>query len=146
MSNPEFSRRMEQAIRSYIAACNRADSSAIAAHFTANAAHYFPNWARWAGNTAIGDGFAKLVSQTSQRWTVDRIVTDTDRQAAVLEWTLVNPKRKRVIRGVDWFEFDPITGRFNEVRCYYAGLHPDRERQELVDFDYGSRGYPTERF
>jgi hypothetical protein len=50
------------------------------------------------------------------------MLTDVDRCAAVLEWT-----------------------RFNqEIRCYTATpIHPDMARQELQDFDYAGRGYPT---
>ena len=42
------------------------------------------------------------------------------------------------------FVFDPRTFRIREVRPYYAApFRPDIARQELLDFDYAGRGYPT---
>jgi hypothetical protein len=45
---------------------------------------------------------------------------------------------------VDWFVFEPATYLIREIRPYAAApIHPDMTRQELLDFDYAARGYPT---
>ena len=50
------------------------------------------------------------------------------------------------MRGVDWFVFEPETLRIREVRSYMAaGLGLEVDRQELREFDYAGRGYPTAR-
>jgi methyltransferase len=72
------------------------------------------------------------------------MVVDVGRHAAVLEWTRFNRARDRLIRGVDWFVFNPETLLISEVRPYTAApMVSDLERQELGDFDYAGRGYPT---
>lgn len=141
----QAAQRMEQVVRRYIHACNRADAMAISEAFVVDAVHYFPDVGKWSGCQTIGNGFATRVTETGQWWTVDGIVADVSRHSVVLEWTLFNPSRMRVTRGVDWFAFDPDSLRIREVRCYYASpTHQDRNRHELLDFDYGSRGYPTD--
>jgi methyltransferase len=135
---------MEQAIRTYINACNAADADAISACFYAEAVHYFPGLSKWAGAATIGANFAKRVADTGQWWTVDQVLTDPQRCAAVLEWTRFDPSRRQILRGVDWFVFEPGTLRIREVRPYFA-VRPDPEdhRQQLLDFDYAGRGYPV---
>jgi hypothetical protein len=50
----------------------------------------------------------------------------------------------RIVRGVDWFVFEPHTLCIQEIRPYAAApIDPDKPRQELLDFDYVERGYPT---
>ena len=76
--------------------------------------------------------------------TVDQLVIDVDRCAAVLEWTSFIRQHARIVRGVDWFVFEPQTFRVQEVRCYTAAPGwVDLARQELSDFDYAGRGYST---
>jgi hypothetical protein len=42
------------------------------------------------------------------------------------------------------FVFEPQTFCIQEIRPYAAApIHPDMTRQELRDFDYAGRGYPT---
>jgi hypothetical protein len=49
-----------------------------------------------------------------------------------------------VVRGLEWFVFDPQTFLIQEVRTYFAAsVNPDVKRHELRDFDYAGRGYPT---
>src|ERR1035437_6155265 len=90
----------------------------------------------------LAGGFAKRVQEHGVCWTVDQVLTDVDRHAATLEWTRFNRQRDRLLRGVDWFVFEPQTFSIQEVRCYWATLiDPDMVRQELLDFDYARRGY-----
>lgn len=136
---------MEQAVRTYIQACNKADAAAISACFGANAVHYMPPGVpKWSGAAVIGNNFAKIVAETGLRWTVDQIATDEARCSAVLEWTQFDPSRQQIVRGVDWFVFDKETLQVQEVRPYVAARpDPNKQRQELQDFDYAARGYPT---
>ena len=135
---------MDRAIRAYIDACNAADAGAISGCFCAEAVHYFPGMPKWSGAATIGANFAKRVADTGQWWTVDQILTDAERGAAVLEWTQFDPSCRRILRGVDWFEFAPGTLRIREVRPYIAARpDPENPRQELHQFDYAGRGYPV---
>jgi methyltransferase len=143
----EIAHRMEKVVRTYIRACNDADAGAIAACFSPNAVHYFPGGdprrTKWVGAGAIGGNFAKIVQDQGVCWTVDQMVVDVGRRAAVLEWTRFNRGRDRLVRGVDWFVFEPETLLISEVRPYTAApMVSDLERQELGGFDYAGRGYP----
>ena len=139
-----IAKRMEQVIRTYIGACNNADATAISACFRSDAVHYGPGIPKWSGAAAIGGNFAKRVAETGQWWTVDQLVTDADRCAAALEWTRFDPPRRQILRGVDWFDFEEQTLLIREVRPYFAVRpDPNAERQQLQDFDYAARGYPT---
>jgi hypothetical protein len=133
---------MEQVIRTYIKGCN--DAEAISACFCADAAHYFFDHDKWQGAAAIGRNFAQYVHERGRFWTVDQVLTDADRCAAVMEWTVFHRQPSRLIRGMDWFVFDRDTLRIREVRfCVAAPARPEIVRQELRDFDYAGRGYPT---
>src|SRR6266496_2849791 len=99
---------------------------------------------KMSGATVIGANFEKRVTDTGQWWTVDQILTDAKRSAAVLEWTRFDPSRRHILRGVDWFVFDGETLHIREVRTYLAARpDPNPPRQELQDFDYAACGYPT---
>jgi methyltransferase len=92
----------------------------------------------------IASNFAKIVEEQRVSWTVDQLVIDVDRCAAVLEWTSVNREHGRLLRGVDWFVFEPQTLSVLEIRSYTAArIDWTLPRQELGDFDYAGRGYPT---
>ena len=69
------------------------------------------------------------------------MLIDVDRCAGAMEWTSFVRQRDGLVRGVDWFVFDPQTFLIQEVRTYRAAIHPDMTRQELGDFDYAGRGY-----
>jgi methyltransferase len=143
MTEPTLSQRIEQVIRTYIQACNDADANAIAACFCPDAVHYGPAAPKWSGAATIGDHFAKRVRELGLCWTVDQVLVDVERCAAALEWTRFD-RNARVVRGVDWFVFEPQTVRIHEVRPYFAvSPRPDLARQEMQDFDYMGRGYPT---
>jgi hypothetical protein len=135
--------RIEQLIRTYIQACNDADPKAIGACFCPDALHYGPGASKWSGAAAIGDNFAKRVQEQGHCWTVDQVLVDIERCAAALEWTRFD-RKARIVRGVDWLVFEPRTLRIREIRPYFAiPPNPDAARQELRDFDYAGRGYPT---
>ena len=144
MAQPAEASRIEEMVRAYIAACNDADAGAIASCFGSQAVHYFPSRPKWSGAATIGDNFARMVEAGGYRWTVDQLLVDVSRAAAVLEWTMWSRQHGWATRGVDWFVFEPGTLRIQEVRTYAAApLRPDLGRQELQDFDYAGRGYPT---
>ena len=70
---------------------------------------------------------------------------DSSRSSAALEWTRFD-RQGRILRGVDWFVFEPETLRIQEVRSYMAArVDLEVDRQELREFDYAERGYPTAR-
>jgi hypothetical protein len=142
MTEPTVGQRIEQAILNYILACNDGGATAIAACFTADAVHYFSGIKKWSGATTIGDNFAESVRDFGQCWTVDQVLVDAGRCAATLEWTQFD-RSGRIVRGVDWIVFEPQTLRIREVRPYVAAFRAEVARQELQDFDYAGRGYPT---
>jgi methyltransferase len=136
---------MAQVIRTYIQACNDADAEAIVACFCPEAVHYFSSMPKWIGAITVSSNFAKRVEKQGHRWTVDQLLIDVDRCAAALEWTMLDRQHARVIlRGVDWIAFEPQTFRIREIRPYTAApVRLDIAQQELRDFDYAGRGYPT---
>lgn len=142
MADPTPTQRIEQVIRRYIQACNDADAKEIADCFCADAVYYFPHIPKWSGAVAIAENFTKRAQERGQCWTVDQVIVDVDRCAAALEWTRFDLDG-RVVRGVDWFVFEPQTINIREVRPYAAAFRTDLARQELQDFDYAGRGYPT---
>ena len=145
MSEPTVAAGIEQAVKAYIRACNDGDAETIAVCFCSDAVHYFPTVPYWSGASTIGANFSKRVNALGLRWTVDKVLVDADRRAAVLEWTQFD-KTGRILRGVDWFVFEARSFRIQEIRAYGAApIQPDLERQELRDFDYAGRGYPTAR-
>jgi len=152
MAPSTAAQRMEHVIRTYIQACNEADAAAIAACFCPEAVHYFPSGPhqgpalllKWSGAAAIGSTLAKISREQGVCWTVDQLVIDGDRCAATLEWTRFDRQHGRIVRGVDWFVFEPQTWGIQEIRSYTAApVQPDLARQELQGFDYAGRGYPT---
>ncbi len=47
-----------------------------------------------------------------------------------------------VLRGDEWYEFDPDTGLITEIRGYLASPSaPGASRLELEGFPYAERGY-----
>jgi len=85
-----------------------------------------------------------MARDMQHRWTVDQVIIDAGRCAGAMEWTSFVHQHDCIIRGVDWFLFDPQTFRIREVRSYTAAqILPDENRLELEDFDYAGRGYPT---
>jgi hypothetical protein len=60
----------------------------------------------------------------------------------VIEWTHFKVFDDTVLRGDEWYEFDPDAGLIKEIRAYYASPQaPDLDRLELGGFDYAARSY-----
>jgi hypothetical protein len=59
---------------------------------------------------------------------------------AVAEWTV--QRTGLVLRGDEWYKFDPDTGLITEIRGYLASPPaPGASRLELEGFPYAERGY-----
>jgi hypothetical protein len=141
MTQVSVAARMEQAIRTYIEACNAADADGIARCFDPDAEHYFPTAPKWSGSELIAANFARVVTERGRAWTVDQVVIDEHRHCATFEWTQ-SDRPPRILRGVDWVVFARDTLRFKEIRSYFAvRSDPEAACQQLRDFDYGGRGY-----
>jgi hypothetical protein len=137
--------RMDQAIMEYIRACNDGDEQKIAESLHADAIHYYPKLPKVVGASTIAAWLAKRVRGNGACWTVDQIVVDTDRCLGVLEFTLF-ARKELILRGLELYQFEPDTLRILEVRPYTAApIDFGSPHQELQDFDYAGRGYPTTR-
>ena len=138
---------IESLIRRYYAACDAGDAAAVAACFTPEAVHYFPDNPRYGpfkGAAAIGKAWAETVRHTGASWTVDAVLVDAAKGEAVVEWTQFRPKTGKRLRGAEWYVMDRATGLIAEVRAYYAADEAaGRAAHELGGFDYAGRGYPT---
>ena len=140
--------RMEATMRDYFAACNDGDVERIASFFVEDGVHYFPPGmygGPFVGGRTIGERWAAAVEELGSVWTVDRVMTDPDNARAVMEWTHFKTTDGTILRGDEWYEFDPESGLIEEIRAYYASPQdPALDRLELEGFDYESRGYPME--
>jgi hypothetical protein len=144
---------MESLMRRYFDACNDADADAIEACFTPDAVHYFPPGmygGPFVGARTIAERWVKAVETLGSAWTVDALVIDPDTGRAVMEWTHFKNFHGTILRGDEWYEFDPESGLIREIRAYYASPQaPGLDRLELGGFDYAGRGYglvsPVER-
>lgn len=138
---------MERTIRAYFAACNSGDAARIAACFTPEAVHYFPEGGplrAMRGAAAIGQGWARCVAELGSQWTVDSFIGDPATGRAVIEWTHFKRKPGLILRGDEWYRFAP-EGRIVEIRAYYAcPPHAGTAEHRLGEFDYGARGYPLQ--
>ena len=138
---------MERLIRTYFDACNAADVRGVADCFVPEAVHYFPPGmygGPFVGPHGIGTGFAHAVERLGSIWTVDHVLADPASARAAIEWTHFKTKVSVVLRGTEWYVFDPASGLISEIRAYYASPQaPDLERHELGGFDYAGRGYPV---
>ena len=139
---------MERLIRRYFDACNAADVEAIAACFVPDGVHYFPPGmygGPFVGGRVIGERWRDAVARLGSVWTVDHVITDPSTGRAVIEWTHFKTYQGTMLRGDEWYDFDPESGLIREIRAYYASPQsPDLDRLELGGFDYEGRGYPME--
>jgi methyltransferase len=137
---------MERAIRDYFDACNSGDPAAIAAGFIPDAVHYFPPGmygGPFRGAQTIGERWAWAVANLGSQWSVDEVICDPATHRAVIEWTHTKTKDGVVLRGDEWYRFDPATGLISEIRAYYASPQATGlARLELEGFPYVERGYP----
>ena len=90
-------------------------------------------------------GVMKNTKDDGVYWTVDQIIVDPDPCIGVLEFTRFDGKGG-ILRGLELYEFDPVALRILEVRPYTAApIDFGLPGQELPDFDYAGRDYPTTR-
>jgi hypothetical protein len=121
---------MEEVIRGYFDACNTGDADAVATFFAPGAVHYFPPDmydGPFRGGETIGAKWSWAVRTLGSRWT---------------EWTHEKTKAGVVLRGDEWYHFDPGSGLIAEIRAYYASPQATGlDRLELAGYPYAERGY-----
>lgn len=136
---------MRQRILDYFEACNTGDADLVAAHFTPDGVHYFPPDmydGPFRGGRAIGEKWAWAVATLGSHWTVDEVICDPGTDRAVIEWTHEKRAIGVVLRGDEWYRFDPVSGLISEIRAYYASPQAaGLDRLELGGFPYAERGY-----
>ena len=136
---------MEEVIRGYFDACNSGDADAVAKYFAPGAVHYFPPdmyEGPFRGGETIGAKWSWAVRTLGSHWTVDEIICDPDTDRAVIEWTHEKTKAGVVLRGDEWYHFDPDSGLITEIRAYYASPQAaGLDRLELAGYPYAERGY-----
>lgn len=139
---------MEARIRTYFDGCNAADVEGMVACFVPDAVHYFPPGmygGAWRGARVIAERWAASVATRGSAWTIDRLVCDPASHQAVIEWSHFKTAEGTVLRGDEWYVFEPETLLVKEIRAYYASPQdPSLSRLELGDFDYAGRGYALE--
>jgi hypothetical protein len=137
---------MDALIRTYFDGCNEADADKMIACFTPDAVHYFPPGmyeGPFQGAAKIAEKWQGAVERLGSYWTIDRLLVEPASGQAVMEWTHFKTRTGAVLRGIEWYEFDPSTGLIREIRAYYATPQPaEGDRFELGGFDYLGRGYP----
>jgi methyltransferase len=148
LTEAEKRAHMRDLITRYFDACNEADVDTIAACFIPDGTHYFPPGmygGAWRGARLIAERWAESVAARGSAWTIDRMVCEAETDQAVIEWTHYKTGEGTVLRGDEWYLFDPATGLIAEIRAYYAAPQ-DRslQRLELDGFDYAARGYHLE--
>ncbi|WP_286937451.1 nuclear transport factor 2 family protein [Achromobacter sp. UBA4530] len=135
-------------IRRYFDACNAGDYDALVDCFTPDAVHYFPAGlpeVPWRSADTIAKKWVWCVETLGSQWTIERIIVSHDSPEAMIEWTHWKNKSGTALRGAEWYNFDPTTGKIAEIRAYYASpADPSVRINELVDFDYAGRRYHLE--
>jgi uncharacterized protein (DUF1330 family) len=139
--------RMAALIRRYFDACNAADVGGIAACFVTDAVHYFPPGmydGPFRGARTIAERWRAAVETLGSYWTIDRLICDPTTHQAVVEWTHFKTKQGTILRGDEWYIFDPDSGLIQEIRAYYASPQDKAlDRLELGGYDYATAGYAT---
>ena len=138
---------LEATIREYFDGCNEANVEKMTRCWTPDGVHYFPSGAPqgpFIGAAAIAAGWVAAVEKFGSVWTIDRVIVDAPKLAAVIEWTHFKPKLGVHLRGDEWYAFSR-EGLIKEVRAYYACPPPpgDARSHELGGFAYQQLGYPT---
>ena len=139
---------MEALIRRYFDACNDADAEAIASCFVPEGVHYFPPGmyeGPFRGAETIARRWVMAVETLGSVWTVDSFIGDEATGRAVVEWSHFKTFQGKLLRGDEWYRFDPESGLIAEIRAYYATPQPaEGDRFELGGFDYEERGFPLQ--
>jgi hypothetical protein len=148
LTGDEKRAHMRALITRYFDACNAGDADAIEACFVPDGTHYFPPGmygGAWRGARLIAERWAHSVATRGSAWSVDRVICEPESDQAVIEWTHYKTRDAAILRGIEWYEFDPATGLIQEIRAYYASPQDaSLQRLELDGFDYEGRGYPLE--
>lgn len=136
---------MEALIRRYFDGCNEADIDKMMACFVPDAVHYFPPdmyEGPFVGARTIAERWALAVETLGSCWTVDSFIGDANRGIAVIEWSHFKQYQNKLLRGDEWYRFDPETGLIAEIRAYYASPQDQHHnRLELGGFPYADRDY-----
>jgi len=139
---------MDRLIRRYFDGCNAADTAKIESCFVPDAVHYFPPGmynGPFRGAATIAKRWAEAVSTFGSVWTIDQVITDPPSSRAVIEWSHFKTFQNLLLRGDEWYLFEPGEGLIKEIRAYYASPQSSSlQRNELEGFDYTTRGYPEE--
>lgn len=139
---------MEQLIRTYFDGCNEADADKMVSCFVPDAVHYFPPGmygGPFVGAQTIAERWVVAVEKLGSVWTVDNVLTAPSNARAVIEWSHFKTFEGTLLRGDEWYVFDPDSGLIEEIRAYYASPQDKTlDRLELEDFDYEDRGYALE--
>jgi hypothetical protein len=94
------------------------------------------------GAETIARRWCEAVATFGSVWTVDSFIGDVDGARAVIEWSHFKTFQETLLRGDEWYRFDPATGLIVEIRAYYASPQPpEGGRLELGGFDYAGRGF-----
>jgi methyltransferase len=142
MPTDALAQGIERRVGAYFAACSRRDAGAIAACFAAGAVHYFPHRPPLVGGAAIGHLIVEDLGKRGGQYFIDKICSSVEQCAAAVEWSRTYHNSDRVLRGSEFYEFDPGSVLIREIRAYYAAAPGPAETQPgLVGFDYEGRGY-----
>ena len=116
----------------------------IAACFAPGGVHYFPHRPPFRGGSEIGTFIVEDLRNRGGEYFIDRIFTDVEQCGAAVEWSRTYHQSDRILRGYEFYEFDPASMLIREIRVYFATApDPNKARNEIVGFDYASRGYKT---
>jgi methyltransferase len=143
LENP-IAQKLEQMVAAYFDGCRKLDVNAIASCFASGAVHYFPHSPPVHGGERIGGLIVELLETSGGEFFIDKMFTNVEQHAAAVEWSRTYNDKSRIVRGYEFYEFDPDTLLIREIRGYYAApLAVEQARNELVGFDYAGRGYKT---
>lgn len=131
-------------VRSYYESLSSGDADAVAAHFTADATHYYTRLGPHKGGRAIADNAVWAVEQIEGRWHFEHGIEGPDEVA--IEWTMTwrDPKsgEARLNRGAEFLRFRD--GLICEVRAYHHG-DGSNPQGDLLGFDHAGRGHTVLR-
>jgi methyltransferase len=144
MTTNPIAQKMERMVTSYFDACNELDAKGIAACFAPRAVHYFPHVPPVHGGEGIGELIVRLIRGQGGAYFIDKMFTNIEQHTAAVEWSRTFNEKDRIVRGYEFYEFDPGTSLIREIRGYFAApFNGGQVRNELVGFDYAGRGYKT---
>ncbi len=144
MAENPVAQKMERMVAAYFEACRNLDANAIAACFASGGVHYFPHIPPVHGGDKIGGLIVQLLRSNGGEFFIDKMFTNVEQHAAAVEWSRTFSEKSRIVRGYEFYEFEPNTLLIREIRGYYAApFDAEQARNELVGFDYAGRGYRT---